>query len=198
MRTVAPPSLSTVLTTERLTLRACAANQAGAMCAALRKNRRHLEPWTPLATADYFTLTSTSERIARWRSEWRKGCGFNFHVYEKKQTSIVGHVALTGIARGVLENAYLGYWIDGESQGRGYAGEAAAAALEFGFGVLKLHRIQASVMPRNARSIRVAERLGFRNEGTALRYLKIHGHWEDHLIFAMTHEEWTEKAQRAT
>jgi len=190
------PSLATALKTERLLLRACSTSQAGALCSALRKNRAHLEPWTPLATPDYFTLTGTSERIAKWRAEWRKGKSFHFHVYEKRRTPIVGHVALTGIDRGVLENAYLGYWIDGQCAGKRYAAEAVAKVIQFGFAELKLHRIQASVMPRNVRSVRVVEHLGFRNEGTALRYLKIHGQWEDHLIFATTDEEWRERGQR--
>jgi ribosomal-protein-alanine N-acetyltransferase len=36
----------------------------------------------------------------------------------------------------------------------------------------------------------VLEKLGFREEGLALRYLRINGVWEDHRIFAVTREEW--------
>ena len=45
-------------------------------------------------------------------------------------------------------------------------------------------------MPRNARSIRVIEKLGMRFEGVAERYLLIDGVWEDHRMYAMTLEEW--------
>ena len=44
-------------------------------------------------------------------------------------------------------------------------------------------------MPRNARSLRVIEKLGFRREGYAERYLQIAGKWEDHIVFARTREE---------
>ena len=45
-------------------------------------------------------------------------------------------------------------------------------------------------MPRNANSRRVMEKLRFRNEGVAERYLEINGTWEDHVRYAITAEEW--------
>jgi [ribosomal protein S5]-alanine N-acetyltransferase len=39
----------------------------------------------------------------------------------------------------------------------------------------------------------VAEKLGLRDEGTALRYLEIDGVWEDHVRYAITAEEWWER-----
>lgn len=67
----------------------------------------------------------------------------------------------------------------------------AMLALRFAFAEAGLHRVQAAVMPRNGASIRVLEKTGFRREGLSLRYLQINGVWEDHLIFAITREEWT-------
>jgi ribosomal-protein-alanine N-acetyltransferase len=45
-------------------------------------------------------------------------------------------------------------------------------------------------MPRNQRSIRVIEKIGMRYEGLSERYLLINGVWEDHLLYALTAEEW--------
>jgi ribosomal-protein-alanine N-acetyltransferase len=56
-----------------------------------------------------------------------------------------------------------------------------------------LHRLQISIIPRNRASRRVMEKLVFREEGTALRYLRINGHWEDHVRYAVTSEEWVER-----
>ena len=53
--------------------------------------------------------------------------------------------------------------------------------------------MQAAIVPRNAASRRVAEKLKLRDEGTAERYLEINGVWEDHIRFAMTAEEWDER-----
>jgi ribosomal-protein-alanine N-acetyltransferase len=61
------------------------------------------------------------------------------------------------------------------------------------FEELELHRLQVAIIPRNAASRRVAEKLGLRDEGTALRYLEIAGVWEDHVRYAITAEEWQER-----
>ena len=50
--------------------------------------------------------------------------------------------------------------------------------------------MQPAIIPRNTASRRVAEKVGFRHEGRALRYLKINGVWEDHDIYALTAEDW--------
>jgi ribosomal-protein-alanine N-acetyltransferase len=65
----------------------------------------------------------------------------------------------------------------------------------FGFEDLALHRLQIAIIPRNARSHRVAEKLRLRNEGTAERYLEINGLWEDHVRYAITAEEWWDKRE---
>jgi ribosomal-protein-alanine N-acetyltransferase len=43
-------------------------------------------------------------------------------------------------------------------------------------------------MPRNRASMKVVEKLGFHNEGLALKYLKINGEWEDHVHMALLNE----------
>jgi ribosomal-protein-alanine N-acetyltransferase len=92
--------------------------------------------------------------------------------------------------RGAWQNATLGYFVGEAWGGRGYASEAVRQAVEFAFNRIGLHRVQAAVMPRNVRSIRVVEKNGFRLEGMAERYLQIDGRWEDHLIYSITSDEW--------
>jgi len=52
-----------------------------------------------------------------------------------------------------------------------------------------LHRVELNIRPENTRSRRVAEKLGFRDEGLRLRYLHIDRGWRDHLCYALTVEE---------
>jgi len=92
--------------------------------------------------------------------------------------------------RAAWQNCTIGYFVDQSRNGRGYATEAVGLASGFAFGEGGLHRVQAAVMPRNAASIRVVEKNGYRFEGLARRYLQINGLWEDHNIYAMTAEEW--------
>lgn len=51
-------------------------------------------------------------------------------------------------------------------------------------GELKLNRIMANYLPDNQRSAGLLARLGFAQEGLAKRYLKINGHWRDHVLTA--------------
>jgi ribosomal-protein-alanine N-acetyltransferase len=63
-------------------------------------------------------------------------------------------------------HAELGYWIGVPYWGRGYATEAAAAVIRYGFDTLDLHRIQASVLAGNPASARVLLKVGMRLEGS--------------------------------
>ncbi|MGS0896399.1 GNAT family N-acetyltransferase [Burkholderia stagnalis] len=47
----------------------------------------------------------------------------------------------------------------------GYMREAASAVIGHAFGVLRLHRLEADIDPRNVASARLLERLGFVREG---------------------------------
>lgn len=103
--------------------------------------------------------------------------------------TVVGRIALTGVARGPAQYANVGYFIDAQHNGKGYATRAVELTIHYAFQVLSLHRVQAGIMPRNKRSSRVLTKTGFRHEGLAKRYLFINGVWEDHNLFAITVED---------
>ena len=60
------------------------------------------------------------------------------------------------------------------------------------FEEIRLHRLEAACMPANAASLRTLERGGFTREGLARRYLKINGVWEDHVLFGLPREDWSQ------
>lgn len=106
---------------------------------------------------------------------------------------LVGLFALNEIVRGVFQSAYASWQVAVDRMGRGLATEGVRTLLDIAFDEahgLGLHRVQANVMPANVASLRVAEKAGFRREGVARRYLKIAGAWEDHVMFALTSDEW--------
>ncbi len=186
------PSLTTRLVTPRLVLRPPRTTDVTELRRLLRANHEHLKPWNPAPPPgeDSSSITEVSKTVLRQRREWKLGRGFVFMVAKREHPTVfVGKIALSGIMRGAMYGAYLGYWMSSDAQGRGYVTEALAAVLDFGFGPAGLHRVQAAIMPRNARSLRVIEKLGFRKEGYAERYLQIAGKWEDHEIYARTREE---------
>lgn len=71
----------------------------------------------------------------------------------------------------------LGWMITPAHQGRGYATEAAREGLNHGFDALQLDRIISLISVDNARSIRVAEKLG----GVLEDRIEFHG---DTLVYA--------------
>ncbi|HVE40325.1 MAG TPA: GNAT family protein [Planctomycetota bacterium] len=107
--------------------------------------------------------------------------------------AIVGVFNLSQIFRGGFQNAYLGYYGSSRYRGRGYMTEGMALLLGYAFRTLRLHRLEANVQPRNAASIALVRRCGFRKEGFSPRYLKVAGRWRDHERWAITAEDWRER-----
>ena len=187
------PPLTTRLETERLVLRPPRATDVPELRRALRANAAHLQPWSvaPGPGEDPASLTAVSQALLRHRREWKGGQGFVFLLVPRHgEDRVIGRVALGGVLRGAFQNAYLGYWIDAAHQGQGLMPEAVRAATTFAFSGAGLHRVQAAVMPSNTRSLRVLEKVGYRREGVARAYLSIAGAWEDHVLFAVTADEW--------
>lgn len=194
------PPLTTRLVTTRLVLRPPRTNDVAEVRALLRRNQEHLREWNPASPAgeDPSSITEVSKTVLRQRRDWKRGAGFVFMVALREDPAhFVGKIALNGVMRGAMHGAYLGYWMDVEHQNKGLVTEGIRAVLDFAFGPAGLHRIQAAIMPKNERSLRVIDKLGFRREGYAERYLQIAGKWEDHVLFARTREEHGGAAQAA-
>jgi [ribosomal protein S5]-alanine N-acetyltransferase len=154
-------------------------------------NREHTGPWDPVRDESFYTEAGQRVELDLDQRSWAAGNAYAFAVLEiDAGDRLIGRVALANIVRGPWQNATLGYWIDERSGRRGHATRAVRLALRFAFEHAGLHRVQPAIIPRNDRSVRVAEKVGFRLEGRALRYLKINGVWEDHDIYALTIEDW--------
>lgn len=76
-----------------------------------------------------------------------------------------------------------------EHWGRGYATEAAQALVRFGFGVLKLHRIEAGAATENHASARVLEKIGMTREGIGRKILPTPGGWRDNYRYAILEDD---------
>ncbi len=147
-------------------------------------------PGQPDATTDRRVFAA---RCGARERERQLGTGYGFGVFVEGRFS--GEINLSSVQRGPYQNAYVGYWIDEAVAGHGYTPESFIVVARFAFEDLALHRLQASIIPRNTASRRVAEKLGLRNEGTAIRYLEINGVWEDHIRYAITAEEWEQRSE---
>ena len=102
---------------------------------------------------------------------------------------LAGQVTVANIVRGAFQSGSVGYWVDVRRAGRGVMPTALAMVVDHCFTEVGLHRIEANVRPENAPSLRVVEKVGFRQEGLHPRFLYIDGDWRDHLSFALTVED---------
>lgn len=75
-------------------------------------------------------------------------------------------------------------------QHRGIAGEALTAILDRLFSDCGVHRVSASVDPRNLRSVQLMRRLGFRAEAHHVQSVILRGEWTDDVRFAILAPEW--------
>ncbi len=75
--------------------------------------------------------------------------------------------------------------------------EALQLMLQYAFGDLKLHRLEANIQPGNTASIALVKRAGFVLEGFSRRYLKIGGRWRDHERWALIAEDWKTRGGRS-
>lgn len=161
------------------------------------RSREWLIHWEPRPAGTSFPPEDRSTFTARCAMRERDrqlGTAYSFGIFVAGE--FAGEINLSSIARGASQSAYLGYWIDRDQAGHGYMPESCVLVFGFAFEELGLHRIQVSIIPRNAKSRRVVEKLGLRVEGIAKGYLEIDGVWEDHMCYAITADEWRERRTR--
>ncbi|MFB9366466.1 GNAT family N-acetyltransferase [Kitasatospora sp. NPDC001664] len=157
-----------------------------------QRNRDWLRRWEatvpPAGAARPAAARPTFRQMARYlRHEAAAGRMLPFVVLHRGR--LVGQLTVGGITWGSMCSANVGYWVDESVAGRGIMPTAVALAVDHCFTGLGLHRIEVCIRPENRPSRRVAEKLGFREEGMRPRYLHIDGDWRDHLVYALTAEE---------
>lgn len=154
------------------------------------RDREYLRPWEPTQDQPW------EERNAPWvwPSQWsalrrlaRRGQCLPFVI--TVNGAFAGQITVGNIIRASLRSAWVGYWVASTLAGSGVATAAVALMTDHAFGAARLHRLEATVRPENAASVRVLTKVGYRREGLLRRYLDVEGDWRDHLCFAITAEE---------
>ncbi|GIP37964.1 N-acetyltransferase [Paenibacillus sp. J31TS4] len=102
------------------------------------------------------------------------GCGF--HLSEPRQAEI-------------------GYCLHPAYWRQGYASEAAAALLAYGFGEHGLHRIFATCRPANIGSAKVMEAVGMTYEGRLKEHMWHKGAWHDSLLYAILEQDYRPRSR---
>lgn len=153
------------------------------------RNKDFFRKYSGTRTEDFYTLDFQLDAITKSISQMEKEEKYTFGIFLKETDALIGTISLSEILRGPLQSCFIGYTLDKAHNGKGYTSEAVRLLVDFGFKELKLHRIEAGVMPHNLGSIRVLEKAGFHKEGIARKNVEIDGKWEDHQVLAIINEE---------
>lgn len=119
--------------------------------------------------------------IVHQRRQARKGRAMPFAVTWRGE--LVGQVTVNGITWASARSASVGYWVARSHAGKGITPVAVALVVDHLLDVVGLHRVEISVRPENAASLRVVGKLGLEEVGLARGYLHIDGDWRDHRVF---------------
>jgi RimJ/RimL family protein N-acetyltransferase len=161
------------LTTGRLVLRRFVEADAAA-CAAIRFHPE-VETWLMPATSDD-TVAEMRQRIAEYDASFEQHGYGVWAVTERLSGNLVGYCGLRRVPE--VQATDVVWTIAPAAQGKGYAREAAAAAVAAGFaGGLEV--IGALIRPDNVRSQAVARSLGMALQRTIeYRPGRLRGWWE--------------------
>lgn len=171
--------------TKRLILRPVQADDADAMFA-----YRQREDVCRFLLHPPQTFEQVATRAANSRSELTdEGQVLTLAVVEQETGAFVGDVVLMYHSR-EQRAGEIGYVLNPDHAGKGYATEAGAALLRLGFDELGLHRMTGRLDARNTASARVLEKLGMRREAHFVENEFIKGEWTDELVYAVLAKEW--------
>jgi len=113
-------------------------------------------------------------------------------IYQKASEKMLGDCGVH-VIDSALQQVEFGITLAPSSQGQGFATEAIQALFKELFEQHNVHRIFASVDPRNRPSMMLMERLGMRQEAHFIQSLFFKGEWVDDVHFAMLRTEWVSK-----
>ena len=177
------------LTTARLTIRPPRRGEGVRMAEYYVRNREFLQPWYPRFRPEDTDPQAWERAIPLIDAERRENKALRLVLFEDGG-AVAGVANLTSISGSPGFRATLGYSLAEHWQGHGIMREALEVILPSAVERFRLHRVEAAYLPRNDRSGKLLEKLGFQKEGLAPNYLLIDGQWEDHVLTAWTNPNW--------
>jgi RimJ/RimL family protein N-acetyltransferase len=184
------PDIPTETTSDRLLLRPYRVSDAPAYFHMLRENWTHLWEFMPPnlvhAQNEADVLTFIEWQIA----EWQRRSLFILGFWDKSSAEYLGEVYLAN-ADWEVPCIEVGYFVVQRQTGKGYATEAARAAVRIAFEHLQVQRVELQCAADNEKSARVARRCGFTLEGRLRqRSHKKDGTLVDRLWFGLLRSEY--------
>lgn len=169
---------ATTTGTSRVTLRALTMRDQEEFLQLARLSTDLHDPWVP--------QPATPEEFQAYVARFDHANAQSLLICLQQTGAIAGNININNIIRRRSQNASLGYAAFAPTAGQGYMAEGLSLVIRYAFEQLRLHRLEAQIQPGNHASIKLVQRLGFRNEGYSPDLLFINGTWRDHERWAIT------------
>jgi RimJ/RimL family protein N-acetyltransferase len=163
--------LPDVIATPRLRLVRWAPAHAPRLKEALDESVGHLRGWIPRTVAESGPVPQLEARLRGYVASFDAGREWLFAVLRAGDGWLVGGVSLhprtaaMRVPAAEADRVEVGYWLRRTATGRGFVTEAADGLLALTPGLPGRGHVELRCDPRNAPSIAVAQRLGFRHVG---------------------------------
>lgn len=179
-----------MLETERLRLESPHIGFAEALLDLHIRNQEHFLLGSPRNLLEQKELKFWQNKLSAEKLMHTKQMQLSYYGFHKETGRLICHIQVSNIIRGIFQAAHIGYKIDLEYQGQGLMHEALQSVVKFLFEELNLHRLMANYQPHNLRSENLLNRMGFKREGYAEKYLYLDGEWRDHVLTSLTNNNF--------
>ncbi len=173
------------LAAARLRLRPLTATDVPALYRVF-SDARVMRYWSSPPLADEAAARELYEDIAKLG---REEVLYQWGIALATDDAVVGTTTLFRFDR-PHRRAEIGFALRSDHWRLGLAREAVARLLEYAFGELDLHRVEADVDPRNAASLALCEKLGFRREGLLRQRYFVSGEIQDSVLLGLLRPDW--------
>ncbi len=146
-----------------LSMRVYNVDDAEVLIEALTPNIDHMLPWITWAKDEPESLEDKQDRIRMWNNNHLQNIDYyTYGIFTKADEKMIGTVYLfTRRGKGILE---IGYWIDKNETGKGYATECSYAVTKLAFEHINIEKMEIHCDTENAASSKIPEKLSYRNE----------------------------------
>jgi ribosomal-protein-alanine N-acetyltransferase len=134
----------------------------------------------------WMSLPATPQEFQVYIRRYERPTDESLLICVRDTGAIAGMVNINSIIRGRFQCGSLAYAAFAPMAGQGYMSEGLGLVLRYAFEQLRLHRLEAQIQPGNHASLKLVQRLGFRNEGYSPDLLFIDGAWRNHERWAIT------------
>ncbi|WP_160680468.1 GNAT family protein [Clostridium sp. C8-1-8] len=117
----------------------------------------------------------------------------DFLMFSRASDELIGEVVINDIYRNNRSASIRIGIFKKENFSKGYGSEALILALNYGFGMLNLHRIELEALEFNERAIHVYEKVGFRREGIKRDGWYFNHRYYDLVTLSMLEEDFRKK-----